>query len=247
MSSPLGAILDKLQDNFNTIKFTNMAPNIERSLQKNNFLSFFNFPALHDNYNTTIPYLKLQPTEGRFFNHYVFRELLRRDELPKMSEGANKKILESIYEIFVNAQIHSESEYIYTSGQFYPNKNKIEFTITDVGIGFKNKVNKRFGSTLNATQAIEWAMQDKNTTKVGISGGIGLTFLKEFTTLNRGKMQIVSNDGFYQYENQDDDGEKEILKLLSNEFPGTVVNLQFSTNDSNSYILKTEVDANDIF
>ncbi|MDR4507873.1 MAG: hypothetical protein MRJ65_06500 [Candidatus Brocadiaceae bacterium] len=45
-----------------------------------------------------------------------------------------KKITESIYEIFVNAQIHSETDFIYTCGQFFPNKHMIEFTIKDTGI-----------------------------------------------------------------------------------------------------------------
>jgi anti-sigma regulatory factor (Ser/Thr protein kinase) len=242
MSAALGAILDKLQDNFNTIEFTNVDQSIERILQKNDFLSFFNYPSVFDNHHTTIRYLKLKPTDGKFFNNYVFNELLGRDELPKMSDMAKNKIAEAIYEIFVNAQIHSESEHIYTCGQFFPWKDKIEFTIVDVGIGFKNRVNRRFNTKLNAVQAIKWAVQDKSTTKIGISGGIGLAFLKEFIDINKGKMQIISNNGFYQYSEQ---GEN--IHLFNKEFPGTIVNLQFRTNDNKSYILKSEVGANDIF
>jgi len=242
MSAALGAILDKLQDNFNTIEFTNVDQSIERILQKNDFLSFFNYPSVFDNHHTTIRYLKLKPTDGKFFNNYVFNELLGRAELPKMSDMAKNKIAEAIYEIFVNAQIHSESEHIYTCGQFFPWKDKIEFTIVDVGIGFKNRVNRRFNTKLNAVQAIKWAVQDKSTTKIGISGGIGLAFLKEFIDINKGKMQIISNNGFYQYSEQ---GEN--IHLFNKEFPGTIVNLQFRTNDNKSYILKSEVGANDIF
>jgi anti-sigma regulatory factor (Ser/Thr protein kinase) len=226
MSAALGAILDKLQDN----------------LQKNDFLAYFGYPSVFDNHHTTIRFLKLKPTDGKFFNSYVSNELLGRAELPKMSEGAKNKIAEALYEIFVNAQIHSESNHIYTCGQFFPWKDKIEFTIVDVGIGFRDKVNKRFDSNLNAMQAIQWAVRDKNTTKIGVSGGIGLALLREFIGMNRGKMQIISNDGFYEYSEQ---GEE--MQLFKGAFPGTIVNLQFRTNDNNSYILKTEVDANDIF
>ncbi len=242
MSAVLGAILDKLQDNFNLIEFVDIEQDIERILKKNNFLTYFNFSSVSDNHHTTIPYLKLKPKDGKFFNNYIFNELLGRNELPQMSLGVRDRIAEAIYEIFVNAQIHSESEYIYTCGQFFPNKDKIEFTIVDMGIGFKNRVNKRFKSNLNAVQAIQWAVKDKSTTKVGISGGIGLALLKEFICMNKGKMQIISNNGFYQYSEQ---GEK--TKFFNSDFPGTVVNLQFKTNDNNSYILKTEVNANDIF
>ena len=147
-----------------------------------------------------------------------------------------------IYEIFVNAQIHSASPFIYTCGQFFPNKNKIEFTIVDTGIGFKEKINQRFNSNLSAIQAIKWAVQDKMTTKIGVSGGIGLAVLKEFIELNKGKMQIVSSDGFYQF-----DSEGELDNQFSGQFPGTIVNLQFKTDDKHNYSLKNEIDINDIF
>jgi len=242
ISAVLGAILDKLQSKSNTINIENIDSKIERVLQKNDFLSFFEYPSILDNHHTTIRYLKLKPTDGKFFNNYVFNELLGRTELPMMSIMVKNKIAEAIYEIFVNAQIHSESNHIYTCGQFFPNKDIIEFTIVDVGIGFRNRVNKRFNVNLNAVQAIKWAVQDKNTTKIGISGGIGLAFLKEFVTKNNGKMQIISNNGFYQY---DESGEE--TKLFDSDFPGTIVNLQFRTDDNNSYILQQEVDINDIF
>src|SRR5699024_955206 len=109
---------------------------------------------------------------------------------------------------------------------FFPTKNKIEFTIVDTGVGFKEKVNQRFGSNLSAAKAIEWAVQDKNTTKEHISGGIGLAVLKEFIEKNEGKMQIVSNDGFYEYGSNGVE-----TRSFNSGFPGTIVNLQFCTND----------------
>ena len=68
----------------------------------------------------------------------------------KCLRGVKEKIVEAICEIFVNAQIHSETEFIYTCGQFYPQNNKIEFTIVDTGVGFRENVNKRFQSNLSA-------------------------------------------------------------------------------------------------
>lgn len=53
---------------------------------------------------------------------------------------------------------------------------------------------------MTAVQAIKWAVQDRHTTKIGITGGIGLAFLKEFVTKNCGKMQIISDDGFYEFD-----------------------------------------------
>jgi len=95
---------------------------------------------------------------------------------------------------------------------------------------------------LSSIQAIEWATKDRNTTKIGVTGGIGLALLKEFIEKNGGKMQIISDDGFYQFGRQ---GEE--MHFFNGSFPGTIVNLQFRTNDNSSYMLKSEFDANNIF
>lgn len=242
LCSALGGILDKLRNNFNGIRVDQIEPSIKKILQKNNFLYHLGFEHITDDHHTTIKYLKLKPTDGRYFNNYVFTELLNRPELPPISLGLKKKIAESIYEIFVNAQIHSESNNIYTCGQFFPKTHTIKFTITDTGLGFKNKINKRFNSSLTSTKAIKWAIEDGNSTKEGVSGGIGLAILKEFISRNKGIFQIISDDGFYQL---DSGGEN--TQFFNGSFPGTIINMQFKTDDVTSYKLKNEIDDNEIF
>ncbi len=244
ISAALGALLDVLLADFNSINFSYIDPNIETILLKNDFLSYYGKDRMLDTYNTTIKYQKLKPNDGKYFKTYVIEELIENHytDLPKMSKGAKEKIVEAIYEIFVNAQIHSETEFIYTCGQFFPNKSEIEFTIVDAGIGFREKINRRFDSNLRATQAIKWAVKETKTTKEGISGGLGLALLREFINANKGKMQIVSNEGFYQL-----DSNGETIKEFQGEFPGTIVNLQFRTDDNKNYSLKSEIDINDIF
>lgn len=241
LSTALGVILDSISD-LNEIHFDFITHETKQILLKNEFLSYYGFDKVQDNYNTTIKYQKLKPTDGKFFKTYVVEELLNRDELPEMSIPLREKMIEAIYEIFVNAQIHSDSEFIYTCGQFFPRKNKIEFTIADNGIGFKERVNRRFKSNLNAQKAISWAVQDRNTTK-NVTGGIGLALLREFISKNRGKMQIISNEGYYEFINGN-----EYTQEFQGSFPGTIVNLQFKTDDPKNYLLQSEVkNINDIF
>jgi anti-sigma regulatory factor (Ser/Thr protein kinase) len=242
MSAALGAVLDLLSQYFNDIHFDYIMPGIERILLKNDFFTYYGRNREVDTNHTTIRFQKLNPADGRYFKTYVIEELIGRYELPQMSSALKEKVVEAIYEIFVNAKIHSETSHIYTCGQFYPKKNSIEFTIVDTGIGFKNKINKHFNSSINAEQAIRWAVEDKNTTKEHISGGIGLSLLKEFIGKNKGKMQIVSDAGFYEF------GEYgHTVKSFNGQFPGTIVNLQFCTDDNNNYALKSEIDINEIF
>ena len=243
ISAALGSVVDLLQSNLNTVQFVVMDSSIENILSKNGFLSHYgNFTNKKDNWHTTIPYQKLKPTDGTFFKKYVYLELLQREELPQMSLPAREAIAEGIYEIFVNSQMHSQTDRIYTCGQFFPTKNKIEFTIVDTGIGFKNRINQHFNKQLSATQAITWAVKDRHTTKTDTPGGIGLAKLSEFIKLNKGKLQIISNEGFYELSSSG-----EITNKFTQEFPGTIVNLQFRTNDDKSYKLKEEIDLNDIF
>lgn len=242
MSAALGAILDIFAENSNIVHFDFISSAIERILLKNDFFTYYGKKREIDVNHTAIRFQKLKPSDGRYFKTYVIEELIGRTELPHMSNALKEKMVETIYEIFVNAKIHSETQYIYTCGQFFPQKKEIEFTIVDTGVGFKTKIKERFGRLLSAKDAIAWAVEDKNTTKENISGGIGLALLKEFIGINKGKMQIVSNDGFYQYS------EKGISsQQFTGQFPGTVVNLQFRTDDSNNYALKNELDIDDIF
>jgi len=239
MSATLGALLDLLAKNFNDFSFA-IPKNIEQILLKNDFLTFYGRKREFDVNQTTIRYQKITPKDGKYFNTYVVDELMGRDELPKMSEAVKAKIVESIYEMFVNAQIHSETENIYTCGQFFPTNKTIEFTIVDTGIGIKEKVNNFLQIILTSSQAIKWAIIDTHSTK-DVTGGIGLALLKEFIEKNNGKMQIVSDSGFYEFGKNG-----EFSKEFQGKFPGTIVNLQFNTNDNCNYCLKNEINVNDI-
>ena len=128
MCAALGSILDILSSKMNTIRFDYISPEIEKILLKNDCLSFFGRSRVMDNHHTTIRFLKLKSSDGKYFNNYIVHDLIGRAELPQMSDLVKAKITEAIYEIFVNAQIHSNSKQIYTCGQFYPKEHKIEFT-----------------------------------------------------------------------------------------------------------------------
>lgn len=242
MSAVLGGVLDLLSGNFNNIEIKEIDDSIERILLKNNFLAYWGYNKLEDNNHTTIPFQKLTPTDGRFFKLYVTNELIGRDEFPNMSHRVREILIDRIYELFVNAQIHSETKNIYTCGQFYPKKHILEFTIVDTGIGIRKKVNDRFNESLTSIKAIKWALVEGQTTKEDAPGGIGLAFIKEFVEKNKGKLQIISDDGFYEYSN----GHEE-YKTFSGAFPGTILNIQINTNDKTSYCLEAEINPNDIF
>ncbi len=232
-ASALGAVLYLIKAELNTVSVQAVKANA--ILHKNSFLSFLGEQKQFDSYNTTVSYKEISPKEHLYFNDYVMKELLSKECFPSMSHPLKKKIGEAIYEIFVNCEIHSETEKVFTSGQYFPNKNVLEFMISDIGIGLAESVNRKFSANFTSLEAIKWAIVDKNTTKTGIPGGIGLAILQEFIQKNGGKLTIVSGDGFWQMDNG-----KVYECILSNPFPGTSVNIYVRTDDTKNYALTSE-------
>ncbi|MBK5247299.1 MAG: ATP-binding protein [Peptostreptococcaceae bacterium] len=148
-------------------------------------------------------------------------------------------------EVILNAAIHSESDSgVFVCGQFYPQKQRIDFTITDAGIGIPEKVSKYLRiDRLDSCEAIKWALTEGNTTKGGVQpGGLGLKLIKDFIQINKGKLQIVSQFGYYEFSING-----ESYQELNYEFPGTCINIEINTNDSSNYCLQSELSSEDIF
>jgi len=244
MCAAFGAILYRLGDKLNTLWLSNIASNVERILSKNAFLSNYGREKIPDTWGTTIPYQRYDAKDDRYFADYIEKEFIRRSEMPRMSAGLVKKFRESVFEIFSNAVIHSRTKLgIFSCGQYFPKRDKLDFSVADLGVGIRKNVEDNLRLDLSAEDAIDWATQGTNTTKRGrIPGGLGLKLLSEFIKLNGGRLQIVSDQGYWRLE--EGGARKTSLKGL---FPGTVVNIEINTSDVKSYRLKSELSETDIF
>jgi hypothetical protein len=244
MCAPFGAILYRLSDRMNTVKIVNVPTSVDRILSKNGFLSHYGGNKLPDTWGTTIPYRRFEAKDDRYFASYIEEEFVRRSEMPRMSAGLVKKFRESVFEIFSNAVIHSQTKLgIFSCGQYFPKRDRLDFAVADLGIGIRQNVLHNAGLNLRAHDAIAWATVERNTTKRGrIPGGLGLKLLREFITLNRGRIQIVSDSGYWALEQ----GEV-ISSELKYRFPGTVVSIEIDTADKRSYKLSSEISEKDIF
>ena len=160
-----------------------------------------------------------------------------------MSPLLKSKINKSIFEIFNNANIHGRCQHVFSCGQYFPKKKRLLFTIADLGATIKHNVNQYLDRSLPASEAIQWAVEEGNTTKTGsIPGGLGLSLIRDFLKLNKGRIQIVSANGYWE-ERKGAIFAKEFENVLT----GTFVNLDININDQSSYVLASEVDPNSIF
>jgi hypothetical protein len=244
MAAPLYTVIARLRDELNDVSIANVPSGVGTILRKNKFLSVFNQPELTDTNQTTLPFKILKLTAGDQFNDYL-DTYMRGRGIPTMSEALTKRFRQSLFEIFLNATIHSQSKTgIFVCGQFYPNKHRLDFTIADAGVGIRENVRRYTRKPkLNSCKAIEWAMTEGNTTKKGNQpGGLGLKLIKDFIQMNGGKIQVVSRFGYYEFS-----ANGESIQKMNNDFPGTCINIEINTEDTSSYCLKSELKSEDIF
>lgn len=244
MSAPLGALLHRTQKEFNEVELVGFPRDVEAILCRNGFLSQYGGQKLPDSFGTTVPYLHLALGDGRYFAEYVDQKLMQNPSIPRMSDGLRKKFLESVFELFSNSQVHSKSVAgVFSCGQHFPKKQRLIFTVSDLGIGIRQNVELFTDQTFTDVDAIVWATHERNTTRTGpVPGGLGLKLLKEFVGLNGGRLQIVSGTGYWGLS-----GRTEEVKTLPAPLPGVTVSIEINTADEASYKLSTEIDAGDVF
>jgi hypothetical protein len=214
-------------------------------LSKNRFLSQFGWADRSDTYGTTLEYRRFASDDKESFNDYV-KALLAKKGMPAMSSGVRKRLRESVFEIFDNAVIHSETvDGVFACGQVFPTKRRLDFCVADAGIGIRENVRKRLGLDLAPAEAIQWALTGRNTTKTGaIPGGLGLKLLHEFITMNGGRLQIATEAGYWESKPGARDG---LLRELPGRILGTVVNIEVDMSDSSSYMLSGEAETDNVF
>jgi hypothetical protein len=244
MCAAFGAILYRLSSALNTVELTNIPKSVEKILSKNGFLSNYGRAKLPDTLGTTIPYQRFDVKDDRYFAGYIEGEFVHRPEMPKMSAALIKKFRESVFEIFSNAVLHSKTKLgIFSCGQYFYRQHLLDFSVVDLGVGIRRNVRDHAGLNLSSEEAIAWATKGRNTTKRGpIPGGLGLKLLTEFIGLNGGRLQIVSDAGYWCQQK-----DQVYTAHLPLPFPGTAVSLETNTADKQSYVLSTELKESDIF
>lgn len=245
--SVLGCIISSFQaDHPNTlIQFANIKPNVGNIMKVNGFGKHLALESKPDTYNTSIEYKIFNVLQIDAFEKYVTISIFGRSDIPQMSNGAREKIIDNILEIFNNVKEHTSSSTLRSCGQYFPKTGLLYFTITDSGETIPYNVSSYLHdhNIEIQTTTLEWAMQSGNSTRrTDAPGGLGLYFLSDFISLNKGELYIVS--GIETFE-QNKRGIR--YKLLDYNFPGTIVTMAFNLNDTSSYCLSSEKESDFLF
>jgi len=230
MSAALGAVISRISDRNNVVSVVDLSAQQQSILERNGFLGGFGDTSAAPPGSTVVPYMRFERSEANRFYDYL-EEHLPGKGLPTLTNEFSLSLQQSLGEIFVNAQIHSQSELgIFVCGQFFPTTQRLDITIADAGVSIPGRISERFNVEIQPLTALRWALVEGHTTKQGTPGGVGLKLLTKFVTLNRGKLQIASGGALWEF-----DAGQDRIWSLDEYFPGTVVTLGINTSDTKLY------------
>lgn len=240
LAAVLGVIIDHYRSH-REFYADNLSSGVRRALARNGFLHVLqpNETNLEEKENY-VKYTCFQRGAADQFKGFIDEWIMKKQRFPKHTQLAGEKISETLYELYVNAITHGESERVYVCGEYLSRAgNRLCFTIVDKGRTIPKNVNDFFlkegRPVVDSCDAIQWAFKSGNTTK-NSPGGLGLALLQDFIQQNDGAMQMVSADGFLEFRN----GEIS-TSILQSSFPGTIVNLEFNFDDTKNYYMTSEI------
>lgn len=218
LASVLGSILNVLKVNNCSVSFFNVSKGIKSIFKKNGFYTYYNLGKEIDTYNSTIPYKVFDVEDSEEFTVYLNEEVIPKIKLP-LEALQVRTFKNCLQEVFENTSIHAHSNHVFTCGQYYHQRGAVAFTITDIGETIGSNVRRKKGDSYLDCDAIEWATQFGNTTKLNEDGGIGLHLIKNYMQ-DCGVFQIISGDGYWEQKNG------EVYNRKSkHHFQGTIVNI----------------------
>lgn len=208
---------------------------LHKLLLRNNFAKeCFDMPYRPRKKESTVPFKIFRADATYQFADYMDAQIVRY--FPAMDDRVKRDLSAYIQELFGNAQIHGECDQVYTCGQYYHRRQKMDFTIVNLGTTIEENVR---GFLLEQGQElpsfhVSWAVEPEHSTKRTHSGGIGLSLMRDFIHFNHGKYQIVSGNEYWELNDQ-------MLRecTLSDDFPGTIVNIEINQKDKSYYQYRT--------
>jgi len=226
LAAPLGVVVHHLL-RAGPAAISGLSGAVRAILDKNGFTAkVLGAPRRIDTHGTTIRYERFGLAEYPAFVQYFRHTVSSHGGLATVPLPNMREIEAAILEIFLNAAIHSDSEPgIFVCGQFFPHKNRLDFTIADSGIGFAGSLAKRYNQMFPDEEAVRLVIVQGYTSKIAITGGTGLRQVHEYLVATGGRLQIVSGESMWQLSRRPG----WTPARLGSRFPGTIVNIEFNT------------------
>lgn len=227
-----------------TVDWNSMQSQVAANCEKNGLRHIFS--GTHGpHHGTTIPFREDRASivDKNGIIDYLKLKWLGRGWI-HISPQLRDAIVGKMWEIYANAFEHGNSPIgLFSCGQFFPRLHKLNLTVVDFGVGIPQNVRQFARNTaISAATAMEWAFQRGTTTKPeGLGRGIGLDLLKEFVTLNKGKLEVFSHEGHAIIEHG-----REEYRSRACFYEGTLVNMSLQCDES-YYCFHSEISTDPLF
>jgi hypothetical protein len=149
----------------------------------------------------------------------------------KLSADLRAAIMGNTWEVYANAFDHAESPIgIVNCGTYERSGKRLRLSVMDLGTGIPETIRRyRPLQPIDAQRAMKWAFAQGTSTKaeiVGYSRGLGLYTLKEFIKVNKGFMEVFSNDGYVKINHQG-----EVYRQNNFSISGTFVHISLPADE----------------
>jgi hypothetical protein len=168
----------------------------------------------------------------------------------RMSKGVRASLHLSINELLTNTFDHSGTvEGCFICAQAYKNRGNVSICLTDFGKGILKSLSsaREYSHLNNSIDAIELAIQEGVTSRVGRLAGLGLTHIHRFLKVNEGEVHIISGDGWVHWNYKGGHSVTPKRKRLPVAFDGTIVNIIARADGEGLYFLTSENPEEQIF
>jgi anti-anti-sigma regulatory factor len=167
-----------------------------------------------------------------------------------MSQGVKDSLHVCINELMTNTFDHSETVLgCFACAQAYTYNGEVKICLTDFGRGILKTLKQvpEYKHLKNSIEAIELAIQNGVTSRIGVRAGLGLDHIHRFLRVNNGQIHIISGDGWVHWNYQNGNGVIIKRKKLDIAFEGTIVNIIAKADGEGFYILSSENTEEQIF
>ena len=173
-----------------------------------------------------------QPHE---YKRYVENDLFEHRglaDLRRLNKNIGTRIQTDLLEIFNNFCTHSQSTApFFVCGQYFPQRSRVVFTMTDLGVGFLPPIQAFSDGTITTSlDAILWALKGNSTQQYEDEpSGCGLSGILSFCHKHKGDLQVVTGESFWST-----DLSKTIFeghRAFASPFTGTTINITFNGVD----------------
>lgn len=226
LTAVMAALIESIKRRNKKVTFKNVSSHLRILWETNNFLKHYHLSKnLSEEDLNIIPFRVFESQEDECFATYLNDCVIPKLD-PLMTDEQKKVLKLCLHEIFQNINIHAGGSDIFVCGQYFPEDKNVTFTLADLGKTIGENVRSRYFDEITDLDAILWATEYGNTTKVDESGGLGLDLLRKFMK-EKGEIQILSGKGFWLENSLEKDTYQRTMKQY---YQGTIVTIQTQIN-----------------